>query len=229
MKLRMAVCDEEKATQEKVQKLIQKTRPEYCVDIYEAGTVFLTSNIAYDVVFFGEISDMSVMELAKCFRGKSNREYLIFLTSHIEYMVEAFKVKAFRVLKRPLSLVDLEEALCGLENEINCKRKIVVTKRGVTNVIPFQDISCFEAYGDGTYIYARQGVFESRKPLNYWMKEAENRCFCQVHRSYFVSINHVKSFGNGKMELQFMNMPVEVSRRRFPEVKQRFLSMYNKI
>lgn len=229
MKLRIAVCDEKKTTWEKVQKQIKKTRPGYCVDIYEAGTIFLTSDIEYDVIFLGEISDMSVMELAKSFREKSNREYLIFLTSHIEYMVEAFKVKAFRVLKRPLSLADLDEALCGLENEISCERKVAVTMQGVTNVIPFQDISCFEAYGDGTYIYTRQGVFESHKPLNYWMKEMESKFFCQVHRSYFVSLKHVKSFGNGKIELQFMNMPVEISKRRFPEVKRRLLSMYNKI
>lgn len=162
------------------------------------------------------------IKTADLLRKQPNPAFIIFLTSHTEYMPEAFKVRAFRYLTKPLDRLKLKEAMKTAEEEILSNKKIAITTHGITTLINLADIICFEAYGDGTYIHTiMQGPIDSTKTLKYWIQTMDTRHFFQTHRSYLVSLRHIKSIDNYKLYMNHMKQPISISRKKLPEFKNR--------
>ena len=68
---------------------------------------------------------------------------VIFLTSYTDHMQDAFKVRAFRYLQKPVREDQLEEALCAAEEELQ-QQYLVLTGEKVFR-IKIQDILYLEA------------------------------------------------------------------------------------
>ena len=68
--------------------------------------------------------EINGMQIAGFLRKKHNGEFIIFLTSHIEFMPNAFKVKAFRFLNKPIDIEKFEEAVLEAEKEILNNEKV---------------------------------------------------------------------------------------------------------
>lgn len=152
----------------------EKLKPDYEIDIFHSGCELLNSNVTYDLIFLDiEMPDINGMKTAESLRNGENEEHIIFLTSHTEFMPDAFKVKAFRFLNKPIETETFEEAVVEAEKEILNNEKIAITFQGNTKLVRLKEILCFEAFGDGTYIYTKKEVLESKKSLKYWMNEIE--------------------------------------------------------
>ncbi len=62
---------------------------------------------------------------------------IIFLTSHTEFMPDAFKVKAFRFLDKPLDSSKFNEAFSEAKKEIMNTEHILLSDKSVKTVYVF--------------------------------------------------------------------------------------------
>lgn len=229
MKLNIAICDDEQIVGELIKEQLISFRASYDVDIYTSGFQLINSKKKYDIVFLDiEMPEMDGMKTAKLLREHDNNEYIIFLTSHTEFMPEAFKVKAFRFLNKPIDKLKFKEAVVEAEKEILSDEKISVSLKGEIILVNLKDIIYFEAFGDGTYIYTKQKVIESKKPLKYWIERMGSEHFFQTHKSYFVSFQYIKNIETSEVYMHQVNQAIPISRRKNTQFKNAFFEYVKK-
>lgn len=223
MRLSVAICDDETIISSEIKKRLLKIRPEYDVSIYSSGRELIQSKTVYDLIFLDiEMPELDGMKTAELLRKNENDEYIIFLTSHVELMPEAFKVKAFRFLNKPIELDKFCEAVTEAEKEILSNEKLAVSIKGEMKVICLKDIVYLEAFGDGTYIYMNKEVIESNNTLKYWSEKLGKEHFFQTHKSYIVALRYVENIDATRVKVKFNGKEEEVpvSRRKRTQLKQ---------
>ncbi len=229
MKLHVAICDDEKAMIDVAKEKLSHYRPEYEVDTYCSGEMLLEAEIAYDMIFLDiEMPGKNGMEIADDLRKKGYDGHIVFLTSYSEFMQEAFKVRAFRFLKKPICDADFEETVMEAEKEIAENRKIVIKTQEGTRAINIRDIIFIETVRNYTYISVKGSEIETRKSLREWMEILGNEHFCHVHKSYAVAFRHIEMIENNNIIMKGADVKIPISRKRLGEVKEAFFSYVDK-
>lgn len=225
MKLKVAVCDDEIIIAKEISKELTQLCPDYSVDIFTDGKDLINTEIHYDLIFLDiDMPQLDGMQTAEHIRANGNGEYIIFLTSHTEFMPDAFKVKAFRFLIKPIDHEKFNEAVIQAEKEILNDEKVSISEKGKTRLVSIKDIVCVEAFGDGTYVHTKYEAIENNKTLKYWKGVLGNEHFFQTHKSYIVAFRYVKCIGVSDIEMQFMTEKPLVSRRKQSEFNQMFFN-----
>ena len=202
--MRIAVCDDEKILRKQLSAYIKSYSDKSSVDEYENGWELLNSNVYYDIIFLDiEMPGINGMDVAEILRNKCVDTHIVFLTSHIEYIYDAFKVKAFRFLNKPINISELIEAMRGVEAEILNKENIVINRKGRIYYINLKDIVYLEAFGDGTYVYDKyNNVYECSVQLRNGIKTYKEKVFlkfislllshsCMLKKSKTISWNYL--------------------------------------
>lgn len=222
MGLRIAICDDEKEVCEEVRKRLLSINPVYQIAIYYSGKELLQEKERFQIVFLDvHMDNLNGIETAEMLRERGTDECIIFLSGCGEYMAEAFKVKAFRFLNKPIEREAFLEAVLEAEREIECIQKLTVHVAGDIFIINKKDIIYMEAFGDGTYIFLKKGeMIRTTEPLKYWFDMVGTEDFFQVHKSYIVAYSHVKGLRKTEVEMDFAKEMIPVSRRKRVSFKE---------
>lgn len=222
--MRIGLCDDEVVLRKQIVKLIRKFDTTALIDEYPDGTELLRSKKEYDVIFLDiEMPGPNGMDTAEKLREKGVCSHIIFLTSHVEYIYNAFKVKAFRFLKKDIDEESFFEALQSAEKEINNAKKIVVRKKDTIYEIDVRNVVSMEAFGDGTYIYDNNNaVYECSTQLKSFEDELVEYGFFRIHRSYLVSMAYVNSIVNSQVNMRGFKDPLMISRRKSQKFKDAY-------
>lgn len=229
MQLRIAICDDEEIISNKIKEQLKSINSKFNITTFNSGEQLLNSKETFDLILLDiEMKGLDGIETANLIRKRKNKEFIIFLTSHSEFMPEAFKVKAFRFLCKPLEMDKFKEAICEVEKEILNNRRIAINEKGKVELINIQDIIYVEAFGDGTYIYTKNDVLESNRQLKYWMSELGTEHFFQTHRSYFVALRYIKKLNNNEVKTNYINHLIPISRRNNVALKDALFTYIKK-
>lgn len=229
MNLQVAICDDEKIITDDIKLKIISYRPEFEIDIFNSGLDLLNSKKDYDIIFLDiEMPEMNGMEAAAKLRERKYEGYIIFLTSHTERMPEAFKVRAFRFLNKPVDDILLKEAIDDAEKDIFDNKKIAVSTANGTFFINQTDIVYLETVHNITNVHTKNECFETRKTLHEWMKILGTENFCQVHRSYIVALRYVVKIETNSIILKYSDLEIPISRRKTGYVKNEFYKYVKK-
>lgn len=223
--MKIAICDDEKILRNKLSAYIKSYDDKSVIDEYENGHELLRSSVWYDIIFLDiEMPGINGMSVAEKLRSKNIEARIIFLTSHIECVHDAFKVKAFRFLNKPIDTSAFIEAMKEAETEILNTEKIVINQKGRIYEIDLKDIVYFEAFGDGTYVYDKHNnVYECSTQLKEWDKNLQGKGFFKIHKSFIVSLLYVKKVENNQLELSNTSEPFTISRRNLARFKEEYL------
>lgn len=229
MKLEVAICDDDSIIREELLKKISILRTDYNVETFRSGIDLLQSPLGYDLVFLDiEMPEVDGMQVATRLREMKFDGYIVFLTSHTEYMPDAFKVKAFRFLKKPINDDDFEETIRESEKEILNEKKIIVSTSEGTKLVDIKDVIYLETVRNTTFIVTKQGEIENRKPLKEMLEILGTEHFIQVHKSYAVALRYIDSIDNNEINMKYTKLQIPISRRKISEVKSAFFDYARK-
>jgi two-component system LytT family response regulator len=179
-------------------ELIQKVKPEL---------VFL------DI----ELNQGNAFELLE--QLKPIRFEVIFITAFNEYAVRAFRTNAVDYLLKPISTVELMEAVEKAEKKINLQKginepvsnlmrslhagfaeqKISIPVSGGVIFIELSDIIRIEANGSYSVLYLTNGkTLTSSKNLKIFEQQLPESTFVRVHHSWIVNLKRMKKYYQGK-------------------------------
>lgn len=225
--LHIAVCDDEQIIMEQLKKLLETYRPDCMVTMYRSGEGLLDAFDQYDLIFLDiEMPQTNGMELAAKLRELQYDGEVIFLTSYTDYMQDAFKVRAFRYLQKPVREDQLEEALCAAEEELQ-QQYLVLTGEKVFR-IRIRDILYLEAVHNETYIVTKTGELVVRSSMREIYEMLDPAEFTQTHKSYVVALRAIRYVGNQEVVLQELQPRIPLSRRRQQEVRKAFMEYIKK-
>lgn len=195
--------------------------------MYLRGEGLLDTFNQYDLVFLDiEMPPASGMELAAKLKELQYDGEVIFLTSYTDYMQDAFKVRAFRYLQKPVREDQLEEALCAAEEELQ-QQYLVLTGEKVFR-IRIRDILYLEAVHNETYIVTKTGELVVRSSMREIYEMLDPAEFIQTHKSYVVALRAIRYVGNQEVVLQELQPRIPLSRRRQQEVRKAYMEYIKK-
>lgn len=223
MNLNIAICDDDNTIIEDIKNKLLAYRNDYQIDSFNSGIELLKSQTQYDLIFLDiEMPEINGMDVALKLRKINFKGHLVFLTSHTEFMPDAFKVKAFRFLKKPINADDFKETIIESEKEILNNKKLVIHSTDGIKLLYLNDIICFETIKCYTYLYTKGGDIETRKSLRDWMETLGTEHFIQVHKSFGIALRYIDTIESNCIIMKYTEMKVPVSRRKVAIVKKAF-------
>lgn len=233
----IAICDDDNQALLQISRLVEEysnlefTDGQIKIHRFRSSLDLLTqidNNKHFDVFFLDIIMpNINGMELATEIRNKDNVAKIVFLTSSLEFAVEAYSVDAFHYLLKPIQKDKLFGVLEKAYNDSFHQPDqyiIVKTKTNLTKVF-FRELIYVEVIGRSLFFHDKNGLtIESVHTLS--QVEAillkDNRFF-KSHRSYIVNLDHIKSLSqHGFITTSGLTIPI--SRKVFKEVRQTYIN-----
>ncbi|MCD7730098.1 MAG: LytTR family DNA-binding domain-containing protein [Oscillospiraceae bacterium] len=231
MLYKIAVCDDEQVFVDEITHMLEDRSDKFQISSFNSGEELLETALDFNILFLDiEMPGLSGMETAHKLREAGFDGMIIFLTSHTEFMPDAFKIKAFRFLDKPIDSEKFDEALTEAEKDILNEQHIIIIEKKASYYLKLSDIVFLEAYGDGTYIYDKNGrVHNTDKPLKYWKGMIGTEHFYQIHKSMIVSLMYIEDFSNdGTLTVRHYSKKLSLSRRNAVGFKSAFFEYIKK-
>lgn len=228
--IKIAICDDEKDAIALHEKIV-KSSLQACGIGYEITTYTHSRNLLCDIIddsfYFDlilldiEMPDVTGMDLSEQIKPYLPNVKIIFITSHVEYAIDAYELSIFRYVPKN----SLEQRLAAA---ITDAAKLIVLEVGQeytiqTNSrlerIPYKDIYYIQRNGKNASIVSSTGVSKVRKSLQQIYEELNTPEFIFVDRGYIVNIIQIMKISDSTAFLK-NGEQLPISRSHLQEVKQ---------
>lgn len=231
------IVDDEQHSRQTLNGLLARYCPEVTV-IGEAGSVSeateVLGRLSPDLLFLDiSLPDGTGMDVLERFPQRSFE--VVFTTAHNEYSLKAFHYAALHYLLKPISYVQLREAVGRMkspdpkqaerlqvmkEQLREERRSIVLTSLEGFSVVQIDSIVRCEADSNYTRIFfSGSKPFVASRNLSHFEELLSDAGFVRVHNKHLVNVNHVRHYHRGRGgEIEMSDgSQVEVSVRRKDE------------
>ncbi len=228
--LHIAICDDDKAAVESHKNIMENYLKD-CGSIGKIETYINSNNLLYDItedkLFFDlilldiEMPGSTGMEIAEKIKPYLPNVKIIFITSHIEYAIDAFELSIFRYV--PKNDIDkrlpaaIQDAIKLIELEDGKTYTIQTNSR--LEKIPYREIYYIERDGKNASITAAGGISKVRKSLQRIFSELGADEFIFTDRGCIVNMIHIMQIKDGMAVLK-NGESLPISRSHLQEVKE---------
>ena len=195
--MRIAICDDEERYRVELKTILDKllVNAEYDIDTFDNGNRLTESFTAqaYDLVFLDiEMPAVDGITLAKRLRSVSEKVFIVFLTSHVEYAIEGYEVNALRYLTKPVDVEKLKEVIRYVQERQGSSRQIIIKEDGEELLIDINDVIYMESENQNVRIITSTGEHSIRYNIGDFEDQLRNDGFFRIHRGYLISLSKVK-------------------------------------
>ena len=226
--MRITICDDNIRICEVFRSAVQRLYPSASVSIFtDAGKLLMEEQPADILLLDIKMPGVSGMEAAKKLREKGWKGILIFITGNEEYVFEAFDVKAFHFLVKPIHSEKLEEVLQNAVQELSVQDQEEETEDAITVIaagehirIRTTEILYAEVFGRKVIIVTRDRKIEYYGTLSS-LKDLLGEGFYQPHRAYLVIFRYVESYDSKEIILKGSKLPI--ARRHYQDFVEKYM------
>ena len=227
--LRLAICDDDSATVQANQEIAEDCLKR-CGSAGEIAAYTHSDNLLYDITedrFFFDLILLDIempgstgMELAGKIRPYLPNVKIIFITSHVEYAIDAFELSIFRYVPKQDREKRLPAAICDALRLIQLEEGKVYTIQTNSRLekIPYKEILYIERDGKNASITTNSGTARVRKSLQQVYEELAAEEFLFIDRGCIVNLIHVMQVRDGSVILK-NDVALPISRSHLQEVK----------
>ncbi len=207
--LKIAVCEDEKIYADQINNLIQEyaslNSVMFDVQLFTNGHTLLSSTTKFDLIFLDiGLPDYSGMDIATMLRNNGLTCNIVFTTSHKELVFQAFKVKAFDYLVKPISsgvLTDVMQRVLDSQSNIEMPNLALSERRGHIRQFHSSEIIYIETHKRKALVHTLDSKYEVIDKISEIEKMTKTLHFFRPHTSYLINLEHVKSFGKGMITM----------------------------
>ena len=234
--IRIAICDDEQSMVQQNEEIV-KSSLQACGIGYEITTYTQSNNLLcdvgednffYDLILLDiEMPEMSGMELAGKVKEFLPNVKVIFITSHVEYAIDAYELSIFRYVPKENRRERLAAAVADAAKliELEAGQEYTIQTNNRLERIKYKDILYIVRDGKNAEITSNQGVSKVRKSLQQVYEELNTSEFIFIERGCIVNIIHIMKIQEGMVHLKNQEM-LPVSRSHLQEVKQQIAQFW---
>ena len=232
--LRVAVVDDEEAARELYSALARDwarrrgVEAEVVTFASAEQLLFSLDDAPCDVVLLDiEMPGLDGMGLARELRARGERTQIVFVTGIIDHALDGYDVDAVSYLLKPVRAEKLEAALDRACDRVGREEPVLVVEgAGETSRVPLTCICLLEARGhdtlvtlaDGARLVSTRGIARLEAELS-----RASGLFVKVHRSYLVSLPHVRRITRRDAEMDTGDV-VPIARGRWEGLNRAWLA-----
>ena len=204
--MRIAICDDEEIYRIELKSLLDKLliNVDYNIDTFDDGNRLTESfkGLPYDLVFLDiEMPAVDGITLAKKIRAISEKVFIVFLTSHVEYAIEGYEVNALRYLTKPVDIEKLKEVIRFVQEKQGKERQLIIKEDGEELLINLNDVIFMESMNQNVRIVTAGGEHVIRYNISDFEDQLKNDGFFRIHRGYLISLSKVKKLSGNDVIL----------------------------
>lgn len=170
-------------------KIIFKTQD------YKELLSFMSSNLVNVVILDIEFnnSKLNGLDIANEIRKINKDCYIIFITSHFEYIVEAYDYKTFAYLfKNSLSVDTLSNTLKRLFDDVSGSSSKFIKIDGKGTFLDLNDIQFIEKSGMKLIYHTTHGSVDAYSSFSKLEDKLPNT-FVRCHKSFVANVNNISN------------------------------------
>ena len=219
--MKIGICDDDRNTCDFIKSCCEKLGYEE-IELFYSGEELL--NYPYlsslNLLFLDiEMSKMDGILVKNCLEETFSKTYIIFCTSHIEVMPEAFGKNVILFLNKPLHETAIEEgvkkALFFIKEQyvVAINPELFVTVKDILYLSSEQKYTVFYLFG------GRTGL--SHESLSSWLPRLIPYGFSSISRSYIINMRYCIEIRK-HMVLLKENICLKISRRLLSSFKKEY-------
>lgn len=234
MKLKIAVCDDDRTDQDYVIGFLRNWAEENN-RIIEIRTFFSAEEFLFQyaeekdfhiLVLDIEMDKMNGVELAKKLREDNRDIQILFVTGFPDYIAEGYEVDALHYLMKPVTqekiFAVLNKAIANLKTMENNLLFLQVNGEMIKFIT--DNIFYVEVFSHSCILHTTEGNVEIKISIS----ELESKLgegFIRVHRSYLVNLEQIKKIAKTEIFLEDGSV-VPLSRRKYTDVNMAFIRYF---
>lgn len=228
--IRVAICDDD-INSVTLHEKITKDTLQACSIGYEITTYTQSYNFLCDVTddrFFYDLILLDIempgitgMEMSEKIKSYLPNVKIIFVTSHIEYAIDAFELSIFRYVPKDNLENRLVAAITDAAKliELESEQEYTIQTNSRLERIPYKDILYIQRDGKNANIISNAGASKVRKSLQQIYEELKTPEFIFIDRGCIVNIIQIMKISGGMVLLK-NGEQLPISRSHLQEVKQ---------
>ena len=228
---RITICDDSQELCKHLKKVLEERYGrDICVTVYnklqdleadyEPGKECSPADI---LIMDMDMNGVNGIDVVAGIQERFSLVKVIFITDHIEFSTEIFRVNPNNFLLKPIKAETLLEAVERARRQIAEEENecFVVTFKGTVFKIKTRDIMYFESEKRTVILHGRNESWTIYRKLDE-VQEAVPDYFLRCHQSYLVNMNEIRSLKPLCLEMNQGDV-IPVSRPKYKETKERFL------
>lgn len=227
--LNIVICDDEflhrSILKEFLVSILEEELLEYDLVEYSYGEDLISHYDKVDLLFLDiQMNELSGMDVARKIREFDSNVEIIFTTSIEQYVYEAYEVRAYRYLVKPIEYEKLkkEVKLC-ISDYLTKNSTISIDSKKATVKIPIGEILYAEVMKKEVTIYTKSKVYNIETSMKSIENKLSNYGFFRCHHSYLVNLNKVSEIRDKTIFINEYEIPV--SRMRYKALKVKLVNL----
>ena len=225
---RIAIADDQKMFVDMISNLVSdfyNKKGLICsVKTYDSSNTLLfdLEEINYDIYILDvEMPGLNGLQIAEKIRRNSSNAYILFITSHTKYALDAFEVHAYKYILKSQINTKLNSALEEIEEKLalDDKEYYIVNTKARYEKIYYKDILYIYKEGKNTVIIKINGTTFTRNSIQYVYKDLDKNQFVFIDRGCIVNIIHVMKIYSNEVYIR-NGEKLLISRAHVKEVKE---------
>ena len=213
--LNFIICDDETHMLNKLSLLFEKAFMKNDFDAkivlktsnYKEVLSYMSSNIVNVVVLDIEFknSKLNGLNIAEEIRKINKDCYIIFITSHFEYLMKAYDYKTFAYLfKNSLSVDTLSDTLARLFDDVsgNSRKFLKIDNKGT--FVDLNDVQFIEKNGMKLIYHTYHGNFETYNSFSK-IESTLPKNFVRCHKSFIANVDNIVNISLTNNSITFKN------------------------
>lgn len=199
--MNILICDDDCKVREFLDNCINRyyegkigIQVKQCGSVAEARKELVTKN--YDTYFLDiELEDGTGIELAKTIRLSDKRCNIIFITSHTEFMADAFGVHAYHYLQKPVTEQAINSVLQQLQDYMQYKdnNKFFFKFNKEQYSLNYDSIIAFISETRKNTIISSEGLYEYYGKFADLRNYVPKREFAAVRNNFIINMDYIKN------------------------------------
>ena len=229
MGLNIVICDDEflhrSILKEFLITILDEEILEHDLVEYSSGEDLISNYNKADLLFLDiQMNELSGMDVARKIREFDNNVEIIFTTSVEQYVFEAYEVRAYRYLVKPIEYEELKKQVKLCISDYLTKNSIIsIDSNKATVKISIGEILYAEVMKKEVTIYTESKVYTIETSMKRVEGKLLNYGFFRCHHSYLVNLNKVSEIRDKTIFINDEEIPV--SRMRYKSLKIKLVNL----
>jgi len=227
-KLKVAICDDEKPWANEINSLLNEYSQTRRIDVfsfyYDSGTSLIESEKNFDIIFMDyQMNGLNGIETARKINSLNPDGIIIFISAYTNVALDAFEVKAYRFIAKPIDKDKLFKAIDDYRTDMNSDNFLIFKTHDGTIRIRTSEIVYIEAFGSHSIIHTGKNDTEIIKNLKSIQDNLPSDKFFRCHKAFITSFSHIQAHDN--TTIKFDNgSKIFISRNYLSKFKKSFVN-----